>query len=107
MKKHFSPEFLIAVKAQDKKIDLFKAIQAAGEEVIDVINAVKAGANLNEPYDDMLPLQCAISNNKFERFKTLSALQPVIGECANLNATIIVGPLKTDMTLLHYACTPI
>lgn len=101
-----SKEFIAAVKAQNKSRALFQAIKAKGEEVFDVIAAVNDGANLNLDFEGKLPLEYAIFCEKFERFKTLSAITPTVGNVADINTLIIVGEKnKVTMTYLHYAAT--
>ena len=103
MKIKSTQPLLKPANAQSNRIALFNAIKSTGEDVTGVIEAVKAGANLNEPNEDILPLECAIIHNKFERFKILATLQPVIGDPANLNATVLIGASRAETSLLHCA----
>jgi ankyrin repeat protein len=103
--KPLSKDFLESVRVHNLNGALFEAIEAAGEDVTEVIKAVQNGANLNTPFMGVLPLECAINHNKFERFKTLAAIKPTVGEMANLQATLLLGERKIAVRLLHYAAT--
>jgi len=90
-----------AARAQTKSRALFEAIDADGDDVSQVTKAVEEGADLNLSLEGRLPLEVAILQGKFERFKTLSAIKPVVGKMADLNTLIVFE--GTQMTLLHYA----
>ncbi len=102
-KTQFSPQFIEAVRAQNRSAALLKAIKAKDDDVGAVIAAVKEGADLNRMIEEKFPLQWAIHYGKFERFKTLAAIEPINGEKANLDTPVLVGESKVEMSYLHYA----
>jgi hypothetical protein len=55
--KPLSKDFLESVRVHNLNGALFEAIEAAGEDVTEVIKAVQNGANLNTPFMGVLPLE--------------------------------------------------
>jgi ankyrin repeat protein len=97
----FDKTFLEAVAEQNLRKNLNDAIKAEGDSVAGVIKAIDAGAEVNIPHYGELPLVAALLHGKFERFKTISAKPPKVGNSADL--TVLHG--DTKMTLLHLAAS--